>query len=56
MYLYSSRAVVNLEGAGSGSREVLFQSGPNHSWLVDVSKFIDNHYPFTNLISIFIFS
>ncbi|KAH8299599.1 hypothetical protein KR044_003432, partial [Drosophila immigrans] len=32
------KAVINLDAAGSGGRDILFQSGPNHSWLVDYYK------------------
>ncbi|XP_075168829.1 endoplasmic reticulum metallopeptidase 1-like isoform X2 [Haematobia irritans] len=28
------RALINLDSAGSGHKEILFQSGPNHPWLM----------------------
>ncbi|KAH8300216.1 hypothetical protein KR044_011587, partial [Drosophila immigrans] len=43
------RAVVNLDSAGSGGREILFQSGPDHPWLM---KYYGNHvaHPFASTI------
>ncbi|XP_022229013.2 endoplasmic reticulum metallopeptidase 1-like isoform X2 [Drosophila obscura] len=32
------KVVLNLDAAGSGGREILFQTGPNHPWLVDSYK------------------
>lgn len=35
-------AFLNLESVGSNGKEILFQSGPKHGWLIDVShKSID---------------
>lgn len=31
------RAFINMESVGSNGKEMLFQSGPNHGWLIDVS-------------------
>ncbi|ALC42477.1 CG9416 [Drosophila busckii] len=43
------RAVVNLDSAGSGGREILFQSGPDHPWLM---KYYGAHalHPFASTI------
>ncbi|KAH8416046.1 hypothetical protein KR222_007212, partial [Zaprionus bogoriensis] len=37
------KAVVNLDAAGSGGREVLYQSGPGHAWLVNYYKKFAKH-------------
>ncbi|KAH8371342.1 hypothetical protein KR093_007018, partial [Drosophila rubida] len=44
------KAVINLDAAGSGGRDILFQSGPNHSWLVDYYKMYVKH-PFATTMA-----
>lgn len=44
------RAVVNLESCGAGGREVMFQSGPNHPWLMKIySQTVG--YPFASSLA-----
>ncbi|KRG04649.1 uncharacterized protein Dmoj_GI19046 [Drosophila mojavensis] len=44
------KAVVNLDAAGSGGREILFQTGPNHPWLVEYYKKYVKH-PFGTTVA-----
>ncbi|XP_031617647.1 endoplasmic reticulum metallopeptidase 1-like [Contarinia nasturtii] len=39
------RAFLNLESVGSSGKEILFQSGPNHGWLIEMYK---NAVPYPN--------
>lgn len=38
------KIVINLEAAGSGGKEILFQSGPAHSWLLNYYSMVP--YPY----------
>ncbi|EDW85577.2 uncharacterized protein Dwil_GK23156 [Drosophila willistoni] len=44
------KALINLEVAGSGGRDLLFQSGPNHPWLM---KYYNRHakHPFATTMA-----
>ncbi|XP_002138480.2 endoplasmic reticulum metallopeptidase 1 [Drosophila pseudoobscura] len=44
------KAVINLEVAGSGGRDLLFQSGPNHPWLMQYYKHHAKH-PFATTMA-----
>ncbi|KAH8384739.1 hypothetical protein KR093_007129, partial [Drosophila rubida] len=43
------KALINLDAAGSGGREFLFQSGPSHPWLVNYYKQSAKHPGATTL-------
>uniref|UniRef100_A0A1Q3FHC3 FXNA-like protease n=2 Tax=Culex tarsalis TaxID=7177 RepID=A0A1Q3FHC3_CULTA len=43
-------AFLNLESAGSGGKEVLFQSGPQHPWMIDVYARAIRH-PFAHAVA-----
>ncbi|EDW32410.1 GL11618 [Drosophila persimilis] len=42
------KALINLDSAGSGGREILFQSGPNHPWLMNYYRNVP--HPFANTL------
>lgn len=44
------KAVINLDSAGNGGREILFQSGPNHPWLMKYYR-KSVPYPFASTIA-----
>ncbi|XP_032586206.1 endoplasmic reticulum metallopeptidase 1 [Drosophila mojavensis] len=44
------KAVVNLDSAGSGGREILFQTGPSHAWLANYYKKSAKH-PFATTMA-----
>jgi Zn-dependent M28 family amino/carboxypeptidase len=43
------RAFINLEGAGGGGRELVFQSGPSNDWLIQTYARVAP-YPFANIV------
>ena len=49
MWAKEARAFINLEACGSGGRELVFQTGPAHPWLVEVYAKVAPH-PFASVI------
>ena len=44
MWAKEARAFINLEACGSGGRELVFQTGPAHPWLVEAYSKVVSHY------------
>jgi len=49
MWAGEARAFINLEACGSGGRELVFQTGPAHPWLVEAYARVAPH-PFASVI------
>ncbi|KAL5273662.1 hypothetical protein ACFFRR_000426 [Megaselia abdita] len=45
-----AKALINLDSAGNGGREILFQSGPNHPWLMKYYR-KSVRYPFASTMA-----
>ena len=54
MLMNQIRAFINLEACGSGGRELVFQTGPGHPWLIQavIMNYLPNQgiYPHLTLI------
>lgn len=42
------RLLINLDSSGGGGREIVFQTGPNHPWLIKVRLTLLNILIFYN--------
>ena len=49
MWAKEIRAFINLEACGSGGRELVFQTGPSHPWLVEAYSRVAPH-PFASVV------